>query len=192
MDSHLINEIKHIAHSMFQKNYFDVFHGSISARNTVNSFIINKKETILDEVKEESFIELDCTKIKDYRWNEASADVQIHEEIYKTLPSAKYISYTMPPYTTAYSLTHKEVVPKDYYGHQILDRVTVYDPKEFDTWHIRASGEIADFFQNSNKHLLLVKGFGLIAYNRDLTEMVKNVAILENSCKLLTLSSVIG
>jgi L-fuculose-phosphate aldolase len=191
MDSHLIEEIKHISHSMFQKNYFGVFHGSISARTTVNSFIINKKETILDEIKEGSFIQLNCAKTKDYRWNEASVDVSIHEEIYKTLPSAKYISYTMPPYTTAYSLTHKEVVPKDYYGHQILDRVAVYNPKKFDDWHKRAAKEIAYFFQNSNNHLLLIKGFGLISYNRDLTEMVKNVAILENSCKLLTLSAVI-
>ena len=191
MDRHLIKEIKHIAHSMFQKNYFGVFHGSISARASVNSFIINKKETILDEVKEECFIQLNCSKVKDYRWNEASADVRIHEEIYRALPSAKYISYTMPPYATAYSITHKHVIPKDYYGHQEFDKVVVYDPKEFNNWHKRASNEITSFFKNNNDHLLLIKGFGLISYDRDLTEMVKKVAILENSCKLLTLSSVI-
>ena len=89
MDSYLIEQIKHISHSMFQKNYFGVFHGSISAKTTVNSFIINKKETILDDgVKESCFIELNYSKPKDYRWNEASADVRIHEKIYRQLPSA--------------------------------------------------------------------------------------------------------
>ena len=190
MDSYLIENIKRISHSMFQKNYFGVFHGSISAKTTVNSFIINRKDTILDdEVKENSFIELNYSKPKDYRWNEASADVRIHEKIYRQLPSAKYISYTMPPYTTAYSLSHQEVVPKDYYGHQILNRVVIHDPKDFSNWHKRAAYEITSFFKKNSDHLLLIKGFGLVSYDRDLTEMVKKVAILENSCKLLTMGT---
>ena len=188
MDSYLIGQIKHISHSMFQKNYFGVFHVSISAKTTVNSFIINKKETILDdEVKENDFIELNYSKPKDYRWNEASADVRIHEKIYRQLPSAKYISYTMPPYATAYSLYHQEVIPEDYYGHQLLNQVTIYDPKDFSDWHLRAAYEITSFFKKNSDHLLLIKGFGLVSYDRDLTEMVKKVAILENSCKLLTI-----
>jgi L-fuculose-phosphate aldolase len=174
---------------MFQKNYFGVFHGSISAKTSTNSFMINKKETILDELEKNSFIELNYTKPKDYRWNEASPDVRIHEKIYRLLPSAKYISYTMPPYATAYSLSHKEVVPKDYYGYQIIERVVIYDPKDFTDWHRRAAYEITSFFKKSKDHLLLIKGFGLISYDRDLTEMVKKVAILENSCKLLTLGT---
>ncbi|SFV61764.1 hypothetical protein MNB_SV-12-940 [hydrothermal vent metagenome] len=191
MDSYLIEQIKHISHSMFQKNYFGVFHGSISAKTAVNSFIINKKETILDDVEENCFINLNYSKPKDYRWNEASADVRIHEKIYRLLPSAKYISYTMPPYATAYSLSHKEVIPKDYYGYQILNRVAIYDPKDFSDWHRRAAYEITSFFKKSSDHLLLIKGFGLISYDRDLTEMVKKVAILENSCKLLTIGAII-
>jgi len=191
MDKHLINEIKHISNSMFQKNYFGVFHGSISARTAIDSFIINKKETILDEVNRSSFIELNCSKTKDYRWNEASEDVYIHEEVYRTLPNAKYISYTMPPYATAYSLDNKSVIPKDYYGDQVLKRIEVYDPRDFNNWQKRASLEIATFFKNSSDHLLLIRGFGLISYDRDLTNMVKKVAILENSCRLLTIGAVI-
>ncbi|NOZ90589.1 MAG: hypothetical protein GXO60_04800 [Epsilonproteobacteria bacterium] len=191
MDKYLINTIKHISNSMFQKNYFGVFHGSISARTSIHSFIINKKETILDEVEERCFIELNCSKAKDYRWNEASADVNIHEQIYRALPNAKYISYTMPPYATAYSLHHSELVPRDYYGHQILNKIDIYDPKNFNDWHKRASDEITTFFENSDEHLLLIKGFGLISYDRDLTEMVKKVAILENSCRLLTIGAVL-
>ena len=189
MDAYLLNELKHISHSMFSKNYFGVFHGSISAKVAINAFVINKKEVILDEVNEDGFIELTCNTEKDYRWKEASLDAQIHEKIYRTLPHAKYISYTMPPYATAYSLNHDVIVPKDYYGVKVLKNIFVYDPKDFNDWEERAPNEISDFFQNNNSHLLLIKGFGLISYDRDLTEMVKKVAILENSCRLLTIHS---
>ncbi len=189
MDAHLLKELQHISHSMFSKNYFGVFHGSISAKVDLSAFVINKKEVILDEVTENGFIRLTCNTRKDYRWKEASPDSEIHSEIYKTLPSAKYISYTMPPYATAYSFDHSLVIPKDYYGYTILKEVHVYDPQNFNDWEERAPYEIAQYFQQNRNHLLLIRGFGLISYDRDLTEMVKKVAILENSCRLLTINN---
>ena len=188
MDAHLLKELQHISHSMFAKNYFGVFHGSISAKVDLNAFMINKKEIILDEVTDNGFIRLTCNTRKDYRWKEASPDSEIHLEIYKSLPSAKYISYTMPPYATAYSFDHSLVIPQDYYGYTILKEVHVYDPQNFDDWEARAPYEIAQYFQQNKNHLLLIRGFGLISYDRDLTEMVKKVAILENSCRLLTIN----
>ena len=189
MDTHLLNELKHISNSMFNKNYFGVFHGSISAKVTINSFIINKKDSILDEVNEDDFLELKCNKEKDYRWKDASVDVDIHQAIYSNLLNAKYISYTMPPYATAYSLNHDIVIAKDYYGATLLDTVHIYDPKDFKDWEGRAADEISHYLKNNSTHLLLIKGFGLISYDRDLTEMVKKVAILENSCRLLIINS---
>ncbi len=191
MDAHLLKELQHISHSMFSKNYFGVFHGSISAKVGIHEFIVNKKDVILDEVNENGFIRLNCNKRKDYRWKESSLDSEIHLEIYKTLPNAKYISYTMPPYATAYSFEHSLVVPKDYHGYKILKEVNVYDPQSFSDWEKRAPYEIANYFEKSENHLLLIKGFGLISYDRDLREMVKKVAILENSCRLLTINKMI-
>jgi len=189
MDKHLLNELKHISHSMFSKNYFGVFHGSISAKVSVDTFIINKKDAILDEIDENQFIRLTCNSKQDYRWKDASVDVNIHKAIYTHLPNAKYISYTMPPYATAYSLEHTLVIPQDYYGETIFKEIAVFDPKNFKDWDKRAPHEISNFFKNNNTHLLLIKGFGLISYDRDLTEMVKKVAILENSCRLLIINS---
>jgi L-fuculose-phosphate aldolase len=96
----------------------------------------------------------------------------------------------MPPYATAYSLKHCSVIPQDYYGDQILGEVKVYDPQNFNDWEKRAAHEIRHFFQEQKEHLLLIKGFGLISYDRDLSEMVKKVAILENSCRLLIINRV--
>jgi len=188
MDKHLIDDIKHISLSLFNKNFFGVYHGSISARISSSNFIINNKETILDEVTEASLVRLDCLK-RDYRWSLANADVHIHEHIYETIPNAKYVSYTMPPYATAFSLKHGKVSPQDYYGQKVLGEVIVYDPKNIDDWIERAPYEISQFFQNNDTHLLLIKGFGVICYDRDITEMAKKVSILENSCRLLALSA---
>ena len=188
VDKHLIEDIKHVSLSLFNKNFFSVYHGSISARVSASGFIINSKDTILDEVTEESLVKLDCQK-RDYRWTMANPDVHIHENIYEHIPSAKYISYTMPPYATAYSLKHGKVSPQDYYGKKILGEIIVYDPKNMDDWLERAPFEIPHFFQKHDSHLLLVKGFGLISYDRDITEMAKKISILENSCRLLALSA---
>ena len=188
MDNHLIDDIKHISLSLFNKNFFSVYHGSISARVSSSGFIINSKDTILDEVCEDSLVKLDCQK-RDYRWNLANPDVFIHENIYETIPNAKYVCYTMPPYATAYSLKHGKVIPADFYGKKVLGEVIVYDPKNIDDWLERAPYEIPKFFQKHDTHLLLIKGFGLISYDRDITEMAKKISILENSCRLLALSA---
>jgi len=188
MDKHLFEELHHISLSLFNKNFFTVFHGSISARLDSNTFIINKKDTILDEIQESSFVKLDCNK-RDYRWSMATEDVNIHELIYEAIPNAKYVSYTMPPYATAFSLKHGKVSPKDYYGKTILGDVVIYDPKDINDWIERAPYEISSFFKTHKSHLLLIKGFGVICYDRDIVEMAKKVSILENSCKLLALSN---
>lgn len=188
MDKHLIEDITHISRSLFNKNFFSVYHGSISARITASGFIINSRDTILNEVTEDSLVRLDCQK-RDYRWSLASMDVHIHENIYESIPNAKYISYTMPPYATAYSLKHGKVLPADYYGKKVLGEVIIYDPKNIDNWLERAPYEIPQFFQKHDTNLLLIKGFGLIAYDRDITEMAKKISILENSCRLLALSA---
>lgn len=190
MQQHLIDDIKHISLSLFNKNFFSVFHGSISARLGTHSFITNSRDTILDEVCEDSLVKLDCQK-RDYRWNLANIDVHIHENIYETIHSAKYICYTMPPYATAYSLRHAKVSPRDYYGQTILGQVRIYDPKNIHDWMERAPYEIPKFFQDNDTHLLLIKGFGLISYDRDIREMAKKISILENSCRLLALSSIV-
>ncbi len=188
MDKHLIEEIQHVSLSLFHKNFFSLYHGSISARVSTSSFIINSKDTILDEITKDSLVKLDCQK-RDYRWNLANPDVHIHEHIYESIPNAKYISYTMPPYATAFSLKHGKVLPADFYGKTVLGEVIVYDPKNIDDWLDRAPYEVSRFFQKHDTHLLLIKGFGLISYDRDIIEMAKKISILENSCRLLALSA---
>ncbi|MEA2112226.1 MAG: class II aldolase and adducin N-terminal domain-containing protein [Campylobacterota bacterium] len=173
--------------SMFRKDFFGIYHGSISARVESNLFVINHKEAIFDDINENSLVELYFNK--DYRWKKASLDAEIHKEIYQQHSDAKFISFTMPPFTVAYSLMHNVISPLDYFGKKEFPAIYVYDPKEFDDWYDRATTAISQYFSHSQSNIIVIKGYGVYAYNRDLHEMAKQLAILEKSCRLLMLNS---
>jgi len=187
-ERHYAEEIGQVSLAMFRKNFFGVYHGSISARMDVGAFLINTREAMFDAMTPDALIALESGHV-DYRWSQASLDAPIHEEIYQKIPQAKYIVYTMPPYVTAYTLSHARFVPQDYFGDKLLGEMEIVDPKRFSDWYDRAPYEIAAYFQNHASHLMLIRGYGVYAYDRDVIEMAKKIAILENSARLLTLNN---
>jgi len=173
---------------MFQNDFFGLYHGSISAKTDSNRFIINQKEAIFHNLESSELLELGHNR--DYRWKKASMDTPIHAQIYSQISDAKFISFTMPPYTTSYSFNHSVIVPKDYFGQKECKGIPIYDPKSFDDWYDRASSEIPQFFIKQETNIIVIKGYGVYAYSRDLQSMTRKLAILEKSCRLLMLSEV--
>ncbi|MBD3801570.1 MAG: class II aldolase/adducin family protein [Campylobacterales bacterium] len=182
---HLKERLVSFSLSMFRKEFFSIYHGSVSAKSDNSRFIINTKDTIFDHMNDQQLIELYFQK--DYRWNEASIDAAIHCSIYRQISDAKFITFSMPPNTMAYSLLHPIIEPMDYFGIKEMPRVEVYDPRSFDQWYERASTEIPKWLLNSNLELVVIRGYGIYAYNRDLHEMAKQLAVLEKSCRILML-----
>ncbi len=181
----LKNKLSVLALSMFRKDFFGIYHGSISAKTESSRFIINTKEAIFDALDGKSLIELYFTK--DYRWNQASIDAKIHYSIYSQISKAKFICFSMPQFTTAYSLQHDTITPKDYFGFKEIGTIEVIDPKQFEDWYDRADSEIAYYLQTNNANIMVIRGYGVYAYSRDIHEMAKKLAILEKSCRLLML-----
>ncbi len=181
----LKNKLSTLALSMFRKDFFGIYHGSISAKTESNRFIINTKEAVFDDIDENSLIELYFKK--DYRWNMASMDSNIHFSIYSQISDAKFICFSMPPFTTAYSLEHSVIIPRDYFGYKEIGSIPIIDPKQFDDWYDRAQSEIAYYLQTNKVDMMVIKGYGVYSFNRDLNEMAKKLAILEKSCRLLML-----
>ena len=95
----------------------------------------------------------------------------------------------MPQFTTAYSLHHDNIIPKDYFGHTEIGAIDVIDPKQFDDWYDRADSEIAYYLQTNKTNIMVIRGYGVYAYSRDIHEMAKRLAILEKSCRLLMLDN---
>ncbi|MEA3289815.1 MAG: class II aldolase and adducin N-terminal domain-containing protein [Campylobacterota bacterium] len=188
IDQNTVQHLSDISLALFRKNFFGIYHGAISKKIDHNSFIINKKDAIFDEIDNTSLCKLSMNNY-DYSWKLASIEANVHNSIYNQIHEAKYIAFGMPPYTSAYILEHDEIVFKDYFGKTIYDRLTVYDPGEFDSWYDRNSLEIPRELKISQQNILLIKGVGVYVFDRDIKEMVKKVAILENSCRLLALKS---
>ena len=62
-------------------------------------------------------------------------------------------------------------------------------PGDFSTWLERSSKEISTLLKLSLNSLIIIKGVGVYVSDRDMNNLIKKVAILENSCRLLTLKS---
>jgi len=185
--TNLKNKLSTLALSMFRKDFFGIYHGSISAKTESNRFVINTKEAVFDALDESTIIELYFKK--DYRWNQASIDANIHHSIYSQISEAKFICFSMPQFTTAYSLQHETIIPKDYFGHKEIGEIEIIDPKQFDDWYDRADSEIAYYLQTNKTNIMVIRGYGVYAYSRDIHEMAKKLAILEKSCRLLMLDN---
>ena len=185
--SNLKSRLSSLALSMFRKDFFGIYHGSISAKTESHRFLINTKEAIFDALDDMSLIELYFKK--DYRWNQASIDAKIHYSIYSQISEAKFICFSMPQFTTAYSLKHNIITPKDYFGHKEIGSTTIIDPKQFEDWYDRADSEIAYYLQSQKTNIMVIRGYGVYAYSRDIHEMAKKLAILEKSCRLLMLDN---
>jgi len=185
--TNLKEKLSTLSLSMFRKDFFGIYHGSLSAKTESNRFVINTKEAIFDALDEKNIIELYFKK--DYRWKQASIDASIHFSIYSQISEAKFVCFSMPQFTTAYSLKHDTIVPKDYFGHQEIGSIEIVDPKQFEDWYDRADSEIAYYFQTQKTNIMVIRGYGVYAYNRDIHEMAKKLAILEKSCRLLMLDN---
>ncbi len=183
----LNKQLSSFALSMFRKDFYGIYHGALSAKTENNRFVINTNEAIFDAIDDEHLLELYFDE--DYRWNDASVDAMIHKGIYKKITDAKFITFSMPPFTTAYSIEHNIINPKDYFGYHDLGQITIYDPKNFDDWYDRAVTEIPKYFLANKTNIMVIRGYGVYAYNRNLHEMAKQLAVLEKSCRLLMLES---
>jgi len=184
---HLTQKLASLSLSMFRKDFFGIYHGSISAKTESNRFVINTKEAVFDALDKNSLIELYFKK--DYRWNQASIDAKIHLSIYTQISEAKFVCFSMPQFSVAYSLEHNVIIPKDFFGHQELGSIEIIDPKEFDNWYDRADSEIAHYLQTKKTNIMVIRGYGVYAYSRDIHAMAKKLAILEKSCRLLMLDN---
>lgn len=177
-----------ISYTMFNKNFFGIYHGSISARIDQDNFVINTADAIFDKMKERYYCILNTHK-RDYRWNIASIEAHVHSTIYTNIHEAKYIAFGMPVYITAYTAQHDKIEFKDYFAKTKFGTLPIYDPGDFSTWYDRNGLEITKHLKKSPSNVMIIKNFGVYLYDRDLNELIKKMAILENSCKLLSLEN---
>jgi L-fuculose-phosphate aldolase len=186
IDKNTTKLLADISLALFTKNFFGIYHGSISSKIDHNTFVINTKNAIFDEI-DENYLSVLKMNNKDYNWNVASIESDVHNSIYNQIHEAKFIACGMPPYTIAYTLNHDIIEFDDYFGKEILGTIKVYDPGDFKTWYSRNALEITKSLKEENTNIMVIRGIGVYVYDRDINEMIKKIAILENSCRILGL-----
>ncbi|OBV29938.1 hypothetical protein BKN38_09990 [Helicobacter sp. CLO-3] len=190
IDTSIMKNLSDVAYSLCRSGLFGVFYGSISARLSKSNFIINRKDALLDKMNNDSFIMLHDKE--DYRWQEASLDSFIHANIYRNFLEARFVIYSHAPYATSYSLKHKVIAPIDYLGYKVLGKNSeILDSREYETLYERAETDIVRYFKTHATNFVLVKGCGIYGYGRDLATLVKLIAVVENSCKILHYNNMI-
>ena len=112
MDKKHVEQLSKLSLTLFRKNFFGIYHGSISTKIDHNSFMINTSDAIFDEMGERFFCELSMSNL-DYRWKLASIEAHIHATIYNNIHEAKYIAFGVPIYTTAYTFEQDNIVLDD-------------------------------------------------------------------------------
>ena len=185
VDSKVLRDLQNISRTMFKKDCFNIFQGSISHKLNETKFIINTKDAVFDDLRAENLVIL--SHKRDYSYNEASSQASLHSYIYKEIAEAKCFAYALPPYALAYSLQHLKIIPKDYYGAKVLKEINIYNPKSFDSWEERADTEVGNFLKQNNANFVVVRGYGIYAYGRDLMHLAKTITLIENSARILTL-----
>ena len=188
IDQNTIQLLSDLSFSMFSKNFFGIYHGSLSAKLDQHNFMINTKDAVFDNIDENSFCRLNMNK-QDFRWNIASMEAYVHSTIYTNIHEAKYIAFGMPIYTTSYSLVNDNIIFEDYFGKTMFGEISIYNPGDFSTWYKRNALEITKYLKNSSNNMMVIKGVGTYIYDRDIHELDKKIAILENSCRLLSIKS---
>ena len=187
VSTHIIDQIAKISLSMFRAGFFGIFHGSISARMSQDKFVINRRDAILDGIEKSSLILLDTNY--DYRYNDASMDAYIHAEIYESFSEAKFVAFAAPPAVVAFSLKNATLTPNDYFGFMgLAQTVPIFDPKDYETWEERANIDIVRLLKQSQQEFVIIRGYGIYAFGRDLTYVAKLIALIEYSCHIITLS----
>jgi len=184
ISQYYLNLLKVNSKALFDRGFIGLYHGAISAKNTHQSFIINTRESFFNSLDKSSLIELDFNESK--IWEMASNESKIHANIYKKLPSAKYVSSIFSSNIVAVSLIYEDCInPIDYYGKTIYGEIPIYDPRQFHDWHERAPHELPLYFQKNNVDFVIVKGIGLYCFKRDIHDMIRSIAILNKTSEIL-------
>ena len=180
-----IEHLCQIIRFFFDKDFVGLYKGSVSMRLDFSRFMINKRDAIFANPEADDFIQLYTHE--DNRYTEASRDAKIHSSIYNLTEDAKYIAILHPIYAVVQSLENELIKPVDPIGQHAFGQLPVYNPSQFDDFYENADIYIKRYFAENDQQCLLVKGYGLCIYGRDIIKLVRFVEIFEFSCKVLML-----
>jgi len=171
-----------VANELFKKDFLNIGIGSISLKLKADKMLINKRNK---HITEEDFILIVNILRENMQWEEASEDIKIHSEIYKTYSNTKTIANIFPKNVLSYveQKNVNEFIPSDFMGKTYLNQIPIITIKNLQEWEENSEFIITKALKNNN--IVIVKGFGVFIKSRDIREIIKLSTILENSAYIL-------
>ncbi|EDM24214.1 hypothetical protein FE773_06590 [Caminibacter mediatlanticus TB-2] len=176
------NEYLLVANELFKKDFLNIGIGSISLKLKADKMLINKKNRIISE---NDFTLLVNILRENMQWEEATDDIKIHSEIYKTYSNIKAIVNIFPKNVMSYAQKYNttEFIPTDFMGKNTLGKIPIISIKNSQEWEETSEFIISKALKESN--IVIIRGFGVFIKSRDIREILKLAIILENSAYIL-------
>jgi L-fuculose-phosphate aldolase len=172
----LFNTFKEIGRDIFLRGLISSHAGNMSSR-TGDKIHITRRGSMLGQLKPADIIELDLEKNDPNLLLMASSEVPVHKAIYK-YTSALAIIHAHPPYATLLSMIEDELIPLDWEGSYLLEKVPVVTMKKTigteETANI-VSGHLKDY------KIILMRGHGSFARGSTLEDAYMLTSSLESS-----------
>jgi L-fuculose-phosphate aldolase len=167
---------------LYERGLIDGASGNLSFR-IGNSFFVTKTGLNLEELDEESFVELEVKPytLKELRELNASTDALVHAKIYLK-GSFNAVMHCHGVYNVVLSLRKKRIEPLDLEGKLFLGEIEILEG-EFMTEEIAES--ISDSVKS--KGYAVVKGHGIYSAGRSFREAFNLLSYVEHSCQILYL-----
>jgi len=177
----ILDEYFLIANELFRQNFLNIGLGSLSLKIKADQMLINKKNK---HYLEEDFIKNVHILHENMAWEEASEDVKIHAEIYKLHSNTKAIAHIFPPNTMTFAeIHHLFLNPLDFTGKKYLNKIPIIEIGNIKEWEENKEFIIAKNLTENN--IVIIKGFGVFIKTRDIREIIKLAAVMENSAFIL-------
>ncbi|MDI6889138.1 MAG: aldolase [Methanocellales archaeon] len=159
--------------------------GNISVR-VDNKMIITKRGAMLDEISDGGVIEIDLEESKNFDLK-ASIEATVHREVYRST-SALAVIHAHPPYAVVGSLMvrGKNIKPMDCEGLYLLHEIPIVEGET----GTKQLAEVVSYALQDHKGVI-VRGHGTFAIGETLEEAYVVTSMIEHSCKVKYLCSMV-
>lgn len=173
-----VRKILKVAHLLYQEGLVDARAGNISFRID-DKIIITRTGSHLGELTEEDLILLPLLGITPLL-ERASSEMPVHREVYLRT-SHRAVVHAHPPATVSLSLRKEKIIPVDSEGKILLKEVCVVE--DLPSGSEALAEAVASLLQDNS--LVVVRGHGVFAADRDPMKAYGWISVLERSCRIL-------
>ncbi|WP_366249700.1 class II aldolase/adducin family protein [Terribacillus aidingensis] len=156
--------------------------GNLSARLDEGYMQITASGTIMEDLTEHDFVEINVESGKVIGTKRASKETPFHLGIYQNRPDINVVLHSSPLYTTLFSCS-EERIPSNLFIETMyyLERIAYVD------YHHPGTQQLADAITEKSKeaNIIVMKNHGVVVFDTSFAEAKMRLETLELACEML-------